>query len=245
MFNKTLLSFLAGLSLGVGSVLFIINNDKKVVARDLVVIAQQKPTIESQETLPNALDAKAQSTEAYAKNIVAESNQSSFSLLKSMIQFVPESMLKQIVEDFNILNAEDIGELENFKQSMERLIDIWGLKSTPNAELELYGGVSFSDRLPSRYAIAETSQFNTSDTTIYANFSSEHYSKESVLVKWISLDENKVMLFKKVSINPNSPLNYISLNQQNGWSPGNYQVEIYGLGENIPLLGSSSFIVFD
>ena len=88
--------------------------------------------------------------------------------------------------------------------------------------------------------------FDPSVTRLYAWFpcdSAVFNGRTKILAKWTQEDTTQI-LFEGMGILDSTPYNYI-WREDTYWSPGEYSVELYGLEEDIPLLGWGSFEIAD
>lgn len=80
-------------------------------------------------------------------------------------------------------------------------------------------------------------------TRIFMHFQLPGYVGNDVLVKWYYSDTNKVLSFKRYPINPADQTHYVWLDNQEGWMPGNYFVEVYSTDEALTILSSGNYYV--
>lgn len=88
--------------------------------------------------------------------------------------------------------------------------------------------------------------FFSEQTRIFASFDSSQLTDDnvlvdSVLVKWYRTDQPQILLMKSFPIRPLSNYNHIWLDRPQGWSRGNYQVEIYSFQDDTKLFASGQY----
>jgi len=158
-------------------------------------------------------------------------------------RYAIENVLKHLVN----IDPSDIPGNVSIEEFVVRLVEVAsaGLitpsPSDPSAET---GKISFDSVVDADNASSYPREtFNSDDNRIYASFSTGDYEGDVIIAKWVDLKNENIMLFKQFPIVPEMDNNFVYLEKDNGWQPGEYAIEIYGLNEDIPLISSGKFRV--
>ena len=78
---------------------------------------------------------------------------------------------------------------------------------------------------------------------IRATFPMEGYEGKEVFVKWVRLDDPKIMLFNHYPIRSGADFNYVWLEPGDGWEKGEYQVDFYTADESLSPLSGGRYLI--
>ena len=81
------------------------------------------------------------------------------------------------------------------------------------------------------------------DGPVLASFPTGSYAKDEVFVKWIRVDDPKIMLFNHYPIRPEEDSNYVWLSPKEGWEPGEYQVNFYSADDGLTPLAEGRYVI--
>ena len=64
-----------------------------------------------------------------------------------------------------------------------------------------------------------------------------------MFVKWYKADDPKILLFDQYKIQRGADYSFVWLEQESGWTEGEYVVEFYSADEQLKQVASGSYIV--
>lgn len=197
---------------------------------DEVAFKEKRPGSNSVEAIP----------------ILKPSNSHTISTTESLIKAIElasDHEISEFIHAKGILDKDVLDAISNKQSAAKRLLDIALHKEDEGSSL-LVTQVSFTDEfLHEQYFLFKES-FYAEDRNIYAVFETQAETTEKVLVKWMRKEDGKVLLFKNMPIDIGEETNYINISARNGWQPGAYQVSIYNTRDELKLLASGEYRVF-
>jgi hypothetical protein len=172
----------------------------------------------------------------------------------SLARRLPEGTVKSILDKLppdylrNKLALSDLGlspeELSNIKPSeLIMALAKVGQGEIPQGGASVYftTQVNQSDNSP----IAATSLFSTKDHKVYACFKNEGAlaKLDKVVVYWTNVTKGEVAYWGSQPIDPNTPYNYIWVEEKSGWATGSYLVAIFKNAKDTNCLAQGRFEV--
>lgn len=158
-------------------------------------------------------------------------------------RFAIENVLKHLVN----IDPSDIPGGVSIEEFVVRLAEVAStglIAPTSSGQSTETGKISFDSVVDADNSSSYPRETFTSDESrIYASFSTGDYEGDVIIAKWVDLENENIMLFKQFPILPEMDNNYVYLEKDNGWPPGEYAIEIYGLNADVPLISSGIFRV--
>ena len=87
------------------------------------------------------------------------------------------------------------------------------------------------------------SQFGQDTDKIYAIFSRGTFPGSDVMVKWYHVDTGTYVAIRHHFVDPHAQYNWIFQQGQQGWTPGLYEVELYGGQDDLPIIAAGEYYV--
>ena len=163
-------------------------------------------------------------------------------LVKASLDEVPLELITPSIEQYTSIPQDVLENMPDQRAFVERLADVAmeGIVTEPEANPEpILGPVEFSRNAG---MAAPQNIFYTTDLVVFAEFDSYSFDETEVLVKWYRVDDGLVFLFKQMPIR-NNDRNYDWITNSNGIEMGNYQVEVYQISQDLPLLSAGRYRV--
>ncbi|KZN50089.1 hypothetical protein N476_17225 [Pseudoalteromonas luteoviolacea H33] len=168
-----------------------------------------------------------------------------YELSNFALKFADEEDIVHFALQQGILDRDSIGQITDVKQAANRLSKIAaGKNGSDEVEMLNHGPsrVYFSNGEQAFAGYANQNEFNAEIKKITATFETGADYGHKVLVKWINTDTQQLLAFKNVSIKSADDLHYVTLSKQQ-WQSGIYQVEIYAISDDFPLLAKGHYSV--
>jgi hypothetical protein len=181
------------------------------------------------------------------------------SLLRLMARFSPnpEAMVTMIIDSmsekelalslasFSQISPEKLQEISDPKAFTRRLAEL--------AMQDLFNVGGDAQPAPQNVLFSETGSdadlgsqvFPTlpGEGRIRATFPMEGYRGDEVFVKWVRLDDPKIILFNHYPIRSEAEFNYVWLEPSEGWEKGEYQVNFYTADESLSPLSGGRYLI--
>lgn len=165
--------------------------------------------------------------------------------IANIVNQMSDRELIAAVSSISDFAGRDIKKAPDMRRYATRLSEIalGGITGEPSigpGEIE----IEFSTSLEQGNSAPDAqSRFGTEDGKIYAVFPNEDVPSGPVLVKWSRTDQPELLLFEQYSINRQRERSYVWFKPQEGFPPGEYQVDFYGSGGELDHLGAGTYSV--
>jgi len=189
----------------------------------------------------------------------SDDSRSQAGLLRLMARFSPnpEAMVGMIIDamsekelaiaiaSFSSISPKKIQEASNPREFTHRLAEL-AMQDLMIVQPDGQGApqnVLFWEETASDEPVAQGFQTLAGEGRIRATFPMGSYQEDEVFVKWVRLDDPKIMLFNHYPIRAEADTNYVWLEPGDGWEKGEYQVNFYTADESLsPLSGGRYFV---
>lgn len=165
-------------------------------------------------------------------------------LIQDGLDQLPLPLLLPRIEAYTKIPRETLDSVWDQRAFVKRLTDVAlnDILVSPEEPAEpLLGPVTFSGN-PGFDGPRE--RFSQAELVVFAEFDSISFDRPEVLVKWFRIGDGRVFLFEQMPIRPNQG-NHVWLKNENGMEPGLYQVDIYEVSQEMPLLSSGQYQVHE
>ena len=151
-----------------------------------------------------------------------------------IIDAMSDAELVASLSSFTDISPEKLKSSSDPKALAHRLVDLAmeSLVQLPNSGDSGAQGVYFSEALVED-PLQESSTRFTGDERILANFAMGDYRGKEIFVKWTRVDDPKIMLFNHYPIRAERDFNHVWLRPDEGWDPGEYQVNFYTADDSL------------
>lgn len=142
-----------------------------------------------------------------------------------------------------LLPEEALYNISDQKALSKRLLEEYTDQDNTDT-LSVYGDISFS--LDSTFPNEQRLNFNVKkQQSIFSHIQLNGPVNDNgqIFIKWINLNNNKVILFERKIINGNLYRNWISAIPANGWMEGSYLVTMYMLESELRVIAQNSYYV--
>lgn len=131
----------------------------------------------------------------------------------------------------------------NIRNFSKKLLDIAMNKEDEliNDPNHVVSDVKFSSNLDSNDS-TYNSNFDQNTSKIFAKFDTTNFVDGKLLVKW-KKDNGELVNMNFYNVKKNSKDNFIWMQKKDGWSKGNYQIDIYSPSNRLKKIYSSSYLV--
>lgn len=170
-------------------------------------------------------------------------------LVQGAISQLSEDQLRGVLGPVVRLSPEELAEIEDVPAYASRLAEIAmeGLVDPANDEdgsggrgIEVFFAPQLDRNDPESLAQVEFAQ---GPGRIYAIFGVGDYAGKKVMVKWYRSDGPELLLFRHYLLTPDDDFSWVWLGRPNGWSPGQYRVDVFSGDESVERMASGHFLV--
>ena len=144
------------------------------------------------------------------------------------------------------LSQDELGEVRDIRAFAGRMLEV-AMLGVVEADQEVPGTarVSFSQDGPGDVTTATIGgRFPAGSQRIFANFPTPDPERGQVLVKWFRTDRPRILLMQRYPLRPGDRSAYVWLDSEGGWTPGNYQVDVYAADEAVTPLASGRYEIW-
>ena len=196
--------------------------------------ANIKPKYEIDDDLVKRLLEGGRPTEEIAKD------------LEKTLQALPPAYVRDMITKLTDLSNEDMpeddDELSPFAIDLFKVVSGESVRNVVDAPPEI---ITFSTQVKwDNSPISPTSIFKSTDRRLYACFSNKgellHLSK--VITRWTNKWTNQIEYLSSKPINQDSKINYIWVEKKDGWTLGEYEVELIQT-KTLEKVASGTFII--
>jgi hypothetical protein len=160
-----------------------------------------------------------------------------------------ERELGTILDVATGFRSDELANMENVRGFAERLADIAIEGVLEDADEEdsaanAPGRVLFATEREHDYPeeVAQTI-FSPDDDEIFAIIPMEGQDDGRILLKWIRLEDRKILYFRRRHLAANTRYDTRGLSMPIGWEPGTYQVTVYSGNEALEPIAAGSYLV--
>lgn len=169
-------------------------------------------------------------------------------MIENIIDHLPEHELNGYLNKFFPDNSESLANITD-KTAFAKNLAREFLDESPeyNNQADGYSSIhfstsrDFSDPAAANFVLPENPSF-----TIYAHLelNGAVNNNSEIFVKWINLDTDETLLFKRKNINPNTNRNWVGFVPSSGWKVGSYLVKLYRFESSLNLIAQESYIIY-
>jgi hypothetical protein len=166
-------------------------------------------------------------------------------IVDDAISTMSDRELHTVVGSLAHLSPEELDEVSDMRAFAARLAEV-AMQDTvvPGREMSAADRVVFDTRKTTRNSgTLARDRFDAGDSRIYAFFPTDHYERDTVMIKWLRGDRNQILAFERYPIRPGDAHGYVWLRPRGGWEPGQYQVDVYAADEEVTLLAHGRYRV--
>ena len=161
---------------------------------------------------------------------------------EKIAEFIAQAKPEEI--DFYLgqyFNNEILDEISDKKSLSMRLLKEYSKVESPEINT-IHGDIIFS--VSSNYPEEITNSFNLNNKQkMYAHLklNGSIDNSKAVFIRWISLVDNKVLLFERKAINISSNRNWVSFKPKKDWEIGPYLVTFYSFDSELGVIAQNTY----
>ena len=145
--------------------------------------------------------------------------------------------------DYGVDEFDSVEDVHEFARRYARLtLTVDPVPTVPDTEASPIGLVSFSNfiRLDDNDTTMSVESFVPGTKKIYAVFDAADVDGDKVVARWVREGGDRPISVERLDIDPHTPSGFVSYLQPEGWTPGDYFVELFD-EESLEIVARGTF----